>query len=370
MTDTILCIDIGTTSLKAALITALGEVVSVSSYKYAYPEERFVAESWYGGLKSAFKKLCRKFHGDVRICALSISGNGPTVVLENGITALWKENHYFQKERIGSSLFMSNILFLKEKFPEYFERSRFVFSGPEYLIYKLTGNAVTILPEKRFISAYWDEEALKREKISVEKMPPFMKPGQSFGKVSSECMKELELNQFAESELPVFGAGPDFVAALIGTNTLQAGRICDRSGSSEGLNFCVPAFVQAEGLRTLPSVIPGLWNVSALIPNSSRIPREERLIILKELVEKLKNLAIENNFDFPKTVVATGGQTKDSLFMKKKAKALGLRLSVCKEMDSELLGDACVAWYGLGLYSSLQEAACALDIEGRVYEDL
>ena len=37
-----------------------------------------------------------------------------------------------------------------------------------------------------------------------------------------------------ESGIPVYCGGPDFVAALIGTDTLQKGAICDRCGSSEG----------------------------------------------------------------------------------------------------------------------------------------
>ncbi len=425
MTDTVLCVDIGTTSLKAGLITASGEVVSVSSYKYLSQNNRYVASRWIEGLKNAFEKTCRQFSGDVRIVALSISGNGPTVVCDGGLTSLWNEQTGIARERTMPSLFLPNILFLKENFPEDFAKSKYVFSGPEYLIYELTGNAVTILPEKRFIPAYWNEQILTREGISFEKMPPFVGLGQCYGYVTADKMKELGLDKFwagnvvgtweelgtsggistsgkigtggelgtggagtyccgdmnsstglgtsggvLPAGLPVFGAGPDFVAALIGTGTLQSGRICDRSGSSEGFNFCVPSYVECEGVRTLPSVIPDLWNVSVLIPTSSKIEEEKRLELIKNAVEHLKELAAKNGFDFPKEITVTGGQTRDSAYMKKKACVLGVDLVVCRCSDSELLGDACVAWYGLGKYSSLQEAAENIVKKGRVYESV
>ena len=344
MTDTVLCVDIGTTSLKAGLITASGEVVSVSSYKYLSQNNRYVASRWIEGLKNAFEKTCRQFSGGVRIVALSISGNGPTVVCDGGLTSLWNEQTGIARERTMPSLFLPNILFLKENFPEDFAKSKYVFSGPEYLIYELTDNAVTILPEKRFIPAYWNEQVLSHEDIAFEKMPPFVGLGQCYGYVTTEKMKELGTSGGDLSAgLPVFGAGPDFVAALIGTGTLQSGRICDRSGSSEGLNFCVPSYVEYEGIRTLPSVIPDLWNVSVLIPTSSKIEEEKRLELIKNAVEHLKELAAKNGFDFPKEITVTGGQTRDSAYMKKKACVLGVDLVVCRCSDSELLGDACVA---------------------------
>ncbi|MCR4734571.1 MAG: hypothetical protein K5829_06175 [Treponema sp.] len=370
MIDTVLCVDIGTTSLKAALITASGEVVSISSYKFLSPNNRYISTKWLMALKKAFDKLCSRFYGQIRILALGISGNGPTLVCGQGLTCLWNEKTGISKERSSTSLFLPNILFIKENYPKEFEESKYLFSGPEYLIYELTGNAVTILPEARFESAYWNKELLEKEGIPPSKMPAFFTIGQCFGRVTSAMIEELGLKDFVEDNLPVFGAGPDFVAALIGTGTLKAGRICDRSGSSEGLNFCIPAFVKAEGMRTLPSVIPGLWNISFLIPKSSKIPEDKRLQLLKDSLERLKKIALENRFDFPEKMLVTGGQTRNSSFMKKKAGFLGIKLHVCTCSDSELLGDACVAWYGLGKYKSLYEASEKIVKEGVIYENL
>ena len=60
MTDVVLCIDIGTTSLKAGLITAEGEVVATSSAKIICAEEEksFIATKWMKAFFVAVKKIC------------------------------------------------------------------------------------------------------------------------------------------------------------------------------------------------------------------------------------------------------------------------------------------------------------------------
>ncbi|MCR4578838.1 MAG: hypothetical protein K5681_00675 [Treponema sp.] len=370
MTDAVLCVDIGTTSLKAGLVTANGEVVSVSTVKFNSADDKYhIALTWLPALKRAIKKLTSL--DSIFVRALSISGNGPTVVSEDGTTILWNDAYQADAEKCGNSLFIPKLFALKELFPQQFNESKYIFSGPEYLIWQLTGKALTILPEARFEGAYWNNDSLARAGLPSNKMPAFLTVDQKYAEISGSRLSELGLPLVPE-KLPVFGAGPDFVAALIGTNTLSPGRICDRSGSSEGLNFCVPAAIRHPQVRTLPSVIPGLWNISVLIPRSGRMPEKQRLESLKRAVELLKELAGENGVDFPQEIFVTGGQTKNPAYMGRKALALGIRLLEANCDDAELLGDACVAWFGLGIpaFDSLQAAAASIVHGGRHYEAL
>ena len=89
MIDTILCVDIGTTSLKAGLITACGEVVSFCSIPFDELHDRFIACSWYDVFLKAAGKLVQQ---DVQVTGVCISGNGPTVVTESGLTFCWNED--------------------------------------------------------------------------------------------------------------------------------------------------------------------------------------------------------------------------------------------------------------------------------------
>lgn len=341
--------DIGTTSLKAAFIAPPhGEVVSFCSIPFQEPHDRFIATSWYDAFLRAKDELTEKAGADYRLAAIAVSGNGPTVVSESGLTFRWNEDTNSVEGDIPvcarSSLFIPKILSIKKIFPEVWKKHEKLFSGPEYLIYLLTGRAVTILPEARFEAAYWNDEMLDACGIKKNLLPPFVSPGAVCG-TFEDC--------------PVIAGGPDFIVALIGTGTLRAGRLCDRCGSSEGLNFCTDRPVTWKGLRTLPSVIPGLWNVSYLIPNSGDLSDEERLNAVEHGVNTLKEAAKSLGIPFPIEMAVTGGQTNDDLLLKEKALRLNMKILRPKNnfAHCELLGDLCAGVLGIDYFKNLQEAS-------------
>ena len=394
---TVLCADIGTTSLKAGLFTADGEAVFLCRKSFPQPDDRYVALKWMRALASAMEKLNQEQKASIQ--GICISGAGPTVVLDDGLTFRWNEalsggqsgrgtSNAAVPSSAARSLFLPRIVELKNRFPSQYASSSRVFSGPEYFIYQLTGSALTILPEARFEQAYWNDDAALACGIELGKLPLFSAPGALAGKLTQTAAAELKL----AAGLPVFCGAPDFVVALIGTNTLQPGRLCDRAGSSEGFNFCTDQPFFTPVTRTLPSVIPGLWNISVLSTESGRIfveykhrlekergatieyaslvedalknPQSEggkiiRQILeqVKESVSRLKSAVAEKGISFPSSMTVTGGQAKNDSWMQLKANALGMTLEICNCPDSELTGDACAAWTGLGVYGGLQDAA-------------
>lgn len=362
MKDSVLCVDIGTTSLKAGLISADGEVVFICTKNFTDCYNHFISLEWKNCLKNAVKDLhdcgvCKEF----AVNAIVVSGNGPTLVSQEGFTFLWNETIDFSlfndfceqaQNELKKSLFLPRIVTFKKLYPQHFE-NKMIFSGPEFLIYELTRNAVTILPEKRFVSAYWTNENLSLCNIDSQKLPPFIEIGKICGNLSESAANFLEL----PDDLPVVSGGPDFVAALIGTNTLQNGTLCDRCGSSEGFNFASSVFLQDKNVRSLPSVISSLWNASVLIPQSANLSKKERLLKAKNAVEILRSLAEKNQVPFPTKMTATGGQAKDLSLLKEKSVVTGLQIEICQCADAELLGDACAGFKALQKYENLQTAA-------------
>jgi len=393
MFGTVLCVDIGTTSLKAGLVTEVGEVVFLFRKSFSDPDDRFVANQWYGVLKDCICEIKNKTNGlelFESIQGICVSGAGPTVVLENGLTFRWNEAiaDVIVPELEGFSLFIPRILALKQKFLSDFEKSSYVISGPEFIIYKLTDKAVTILPEERYVQAYWDNKRLDICQVSCDKMPAFTGIGSLAGYVTDVIAEELGFT----AKMPVYTGAPDFIVAMIGTNSLKEGKLCDRAGSSEGFNFCTEKHFFNTKTRTLPSVISNLWNVSALTTESGRIfvdykkklealsgskisyedlikiafadkncdaakVIEKILLQVRESVNNLRAVVEGEGLVFPKTMTVTGGQAKNDLWMQTKANALNMTLEVCNCADSELIGDACAAWFGLGKYSSIKQAA-------------
>ena len=366
MSDCVLAVDVGSTSLKAGLIGRDGTVTSMCTVPYSAPENRYVAEGWIWALKAALDKL-RVSEGNsvssrserlpepvegLQIKALAISGNGPTLVSETGLTLRWNEypaarlnideTSPDEAHEFANSIFIPRILLFRDLISDEYESTAHLFSGPEYLIWQLTGNAVTILPEPRYENAYWNASVLEGFGIMTGKMPAFVELGHNCGTLIDNAQELLGL-----PAVPVIGVGPDFIAALIGTDTTEPGRICDRAGSSEGINMCVDKEIRAEGVRTLPGVKAGLWNISVLIPNSASLPEDVRLQKVTDAVQLLKKLAQENGVAFPNQITTTGGQAKDEAYFEKKRAALaefGLELQIGTCVDAELEGDAKVAW--------------------------
>ena len=359
MAECVLAVDVGSTSLKAGLIERDGTVAAMCSVPYSAPENRFVAEGWIWALKSAVDKLAlrepQQPQNALQIKAIAISGNGPTLVSETGLTLRWNEypaarlsideTSPDEAHRFANSIFLPRILLFRDLISDEYESTAHLFSGPEYLIWQLTGNAVTILPEPRYETAYWNAQVLEGFGIMTGKMPGFVELGHNCGNLLPNAQELLGLG-----DIPVIGVGPDFIAGLIGTGTTECGTICDRAGSSEGINLCVDKEIRAEGVRTLPCVTEGLWNLSVLIPNSAALPEDERLEKVVAGVELLKKLAAENGIEFPKVMTTTGGQAKDEAYFEKKCARLaelGIELKVGACVDAELAGDASVAWAAL-----------------------
>lgn len=350
MTDCILCIDIGTTSLKAAFMKDKPGEVFVSRQRFL----KGTADEWLTALSRAVKELSAK-NPDCAVEALCISGNGPTIVSEDKTTLLHNAPVSQDiQDKISSlrlsSLFIPRLYAFKKMFPKEWAESRHIFSGPEYFIYEMTGRALTILPEERYLPAYWDEGALLKAGFSKEdekKLPPFVKPGSFAGKINEKAALATGL---LEGTL-VFAGGPDFTVALIGTGTVFPGKMCDRAGSSEGINLCTQNPVYAEGLRTLPSVAAGLWNVSRLLE-----PGED----FGKAVDMLRNAAKAAGEYFPSYMVITGGQALDKNLVREKEKSSGMKIQTQYCADAELIGDLVLARVGLGDYDSIEEAVMVL----------
>lgn len=337
----VLCIDIGTTSLKAAFVRGDGEVFSFKRIEYSQDKTdgkpKNGAAAWSQAIKSF---LPSPLLSDC--AAVSISGNGPTIVSQDGTTLLWSDaaetackTETAAAENSSQAQEGAADLFLKIEIPD-----------AQKKIYQ-----PRLAAFKNLFPREWEES------------------GRLFTSTQWLCfwIKENSESLGLPCGIPVIEAGPDFVAALVGTAALFPGRLCDRAGSSEGLNLCSPKFFEAENLRTMPSPARGLWNVSYLIadPGSSQ---QEKLDNFLKAYKTLTQAAAANGVDVAGQVTVTGGQAMDQDLLQKKADTVGVKITVAQITDAELLGCAAAAFFRLGKYSSLEEAASKIVREGKAFE--
>jgi xylulokinase len=381
------------------------------------PSERaadFQARRWTEALARAVPHLVTGYSVD----AVVFSGNGPTVVPVDrdgepvGDPLLWLDGR--SEEIPGSRSFYLGKIAWFHRHSTAADRVWKYLPFPEYLIYRLTGEAVATTPGAEFSPFIWSEEDTVKAEIPAELLPPFVSIGSVAGRVRPDVGAELGI----PSGTPVIAAGSDFLMSLVGTNTLRPGETCDRAGTSEGINHCSDVHIDRPGLRTLPHVIPGRYNVAGILSSTGLLFEWFREISGQKNRDygdmMLDILNVTETADIPwffpsvhrgaawefqrgmfiglgaehdsaalgRAVVlsigfavreavdilrssqcevtrlnACGGQAKNGLWTQMKANIVGVPIEVPAVADAELTGDLCAGMVGIGDASSLEEAA-------------
>ena len=427
----IVAVDVGTSSLKAALIAADGGQAAFARELYPAWQSGVSAADWENALAAALPRLFAdaavrgpqeqsfRAAGAVRPAAVCISANGPTfvpVAFDGGDMRplLWNEGGLVR--RGARSLFLAHAARFAAEEPRLYEQTRWLFSAQEWLSYKLGAEPVTILPQEEYRPFYWDDEQIGLFGLDAAKFPPFAVMGAITGRVSARAADRYGL----EAGIPIIGGGPDFIMALIGAGAIEDGIVCDRAGTSEGVNLCsasplrpAPAEAaslqaaraeaplteaaptrQAIELRVLPHIKSGLWNIGGIIPSSGRLFDEYRARtgqenrgyaeLLRDIMEKkgegfdvLTGMAmqvravLETFAQNGRTITemrVSGGQGKNPLWNRLKADLTGCALIVPEIADGELAGDAALAAAALGEAASVGEAATRIFREKARYE--
>lgn len=421
MERVVLAVDIGTSSLKAALIDPRGTVLA--NARCRFPRARRAPADWVAAFDEALAILKatsgdRKGTRPPEIAAITISGNGPTVVSvgpggEPGEILLWNDpvppaDKIRNPARPSRSLFIPRIEAFRTLFPAQYESARWILSGPEFLVWHLTGNPVTILPEQRFAIAYWTADSIEAAGLDGSKLAPFVAPGAGVGMTGKRGQVGTGVNGRATAGsipegIPVIAGGPDFIVALIGTDTLAAGKACDRAGTSEGLNVCTETPVADPLVRPLPSVVPGLWNAAYLLPEtgadfnvwrreSGQATRSYPDLMAeieaspifpasgtpthpgREVVERI-GFSVRKGIETLSAATGmrpvyglSGGQARNDTWSRMKADITGATFALTSTPDGELMGDAILGFAGTGEYSGIADAARAMVRTVRVYE--
>lgn len=426
----LLCIDIGTSSIKGGVITTGGTLEHWDRVSlYAPSGEDFNhwdPVHWLG----AIGELIAGLGGAGSVSGIAVSGNGPTVVPvdENGAPCyealLWldKRNVKIEDE---PSFFLPKVKWFAENHPRLYERTSRFFSCPEYICFLLTGEAVTITPSDEFSPYIWDSLGIEAYGLDQEKFPPFVPVTNTIGTVQKSAEEKFGI----KAGIPVFASGSDFLMSLLGTAAVVPGRTCDRAGTSEGINHCSRVTVDHPRLRCLPHVIGGYYNVAGILASTGRVfewfrkisgqldksyrqmfeeieavahqasspaffpslhrgpvwefsggaftglePFHEAPCMGKAVVEAIgfaiKDLVRtleENNCRIDELRVS-GGQARNVLWNRKKADITGKQVVVPAVVDAELLGNAVAGFTGAGLFATLSEAAEALFRAEEVFE--
>jgi len=267
----ILAVDLGTSSLKAGLLSSDGSLTARVRVPYRiYPglaHGEFNPVQW----ERAFSEALRLLPG-ADISAVAVSGNGPTLVAidKYGRPAsgaeLWLNRHSIRLEGTAS-YYLPKIEWLKQQAGDSWRNISFFISCPEYLQFRLTGRSTMTLPHESFRKYIWDEAQLNAYGIDSSLLPQMIPMGCIAGLVTEEASAEFGLG----TGIPVVAAGSDFMMALLGSGAIEPGTVCDRAGTSEGINYCTTQASGDSRLRDLPHVVEPYWNTAAILSSTGSV---------------------------------------------------------------------------------------------------
>ncbi|MBP3336917.1 MAG: hypothetical protein J6L59_00750 [Clostridia bacterium] len=241
-------IDIGTTSLKAAVFNEKLEELSVASVDYTLETKgvwaEFPAENYWDITKEGIKKAV----GDKKIDALSIDTQCETLILtdEDGNPVrkaiVWVDNraeeeakeieaHFGRKlgyeitgqPEITATWPAAKLLWVKKNEPEVWAKVKKIFLLEDYILYKMTGKFVTekTLQSSSFYfnvhTGDWWDEMLEFIGVSRSQLPEL-------------CDSAKKIGTF-EGAAVVTGA-MDQVAGAIGAGIIKKGVISEMTGTT------------------------------------------------------------------------------------------------------------------------------------------
>ena len=263
--DLLLAIDVGTGSVRAALITLTGETVAFSAQEhdqivpqFGWSEQR--PESWWEGAVASVRTVlgkidrasgrvagvaaCGQMHGSVLI-----DGDG-RLVLDR--VPLWNDKRTretveeFQRSHdtkrllpiVGNPPTVAFAAFklrwIKRHEPQAYEAARNLLMPKDYINFRLTGARAIDFSEAScnylldIGRRVWSEEVVTLLELDPRKLPPLKEAWEVLAAVSRDAARETGL---LEGTPVIVGAG-DYPVTLLGSGVIRAGMGSDVTGTS------------------------------------------------------------------------------------------------------------------------------------------
>jgi xylulokinase len=261
----ILAIDVGTSSLKAALYDLDGQILATGSRRYGYHTERAgwaegEPAAWWAALGAALADLRGQGADLGRVVALACTGQMHSAVLLDAAgdvippTILWldrragRETEELQTSlrlppyQLNSTMTLPKLLWLRRHRPELWAGVAAILWPKDYLRYRLTGVICTDMTEACGAALLdwerreWAEERLELLGLDRRVLPPILPAEADAGRLKPDVAAALGLNPAARV---LVGMGD--VAALFGGAPLRPGRVVCSLGSSSMIFAPLPA---------------------------------------------------------------------------------------------------------------------------------
>jgi xylulokinase len=263
-TDLLLAVDVGTGSVRAALVDMQGKILEIAAREhdqivpaFGWAEQR-PADWWEGARFSIAAVLDRVDNARERIAAVCVCGQMHGVVLLDANGALTRETaplwndkrsidlvRRFEEENEPDSYLAESgntptpawpgfkLQWLRDNEAEAYRRSAVMLMPKDYVNYRLTGEiamdtgdascSFLMNPERRD----WSQPIIDRMGLDRAKLPPIRDPLEIIGAVTETAAGETGLR----AGTPVLVGGADYPVAILGSGVCRPGVGSDSTGT-------------------------------------------------------------------------------------------------------------------------------------------
>ena len=258
-------LDIGTSGVKALILSKTGEVISTAneSYPLATPNSGWAEQNpndWWQSVIKVIDKVVKKGNIEAdKIAGLSLSGQmHSSVFLDDNMEVirpaiLWSDTRTAKqcKEIIEKTGGLDNlinkvsnpalegftapkILWLKENEPKNYQKINFVLMPKDYIRYKLTGEINTEVSDAAGTLLFdvkkqeWSKEIIEKLDLDYNILPPVLNSIDIAGQINKSTAEMTSLSLGT----PVAAGGADNACGAVGSGIIKEGRVMVSIGSS------------------------------------------------------------------------------------------------------------------------------------------
>jgi xylulokinase len=303
-----LAIDVGTGSVRAALVDGAGQIVTIAARehdqivpRFGWAEQR--PADWWTGVATAIRTVladvpdakgrisavvaCGQMHGTVLV-----DGNGQ---LTRDLVPLWNDKRTiglvrdFEKANAPETYLGESgnpptpawpgfkLAWLRDNDPDAYARAAHVTMPKDYINLRLTGEiamdegdascSFLMNPSTRA----WSSAMIERLGLDASKLPPIRNPLEILGGVTDIAARETGL----ASGTPVLVGGADYPVALLGSGCCRPGLVSDVTGTSSILTLIARQPLLDPEISNVATV-EGNWGPFALLESGGDAMRWAR----------------------------------------------------------------------------------------------